>query len=178
VGIDIDRHLLTTKTKHNLTPELLQDTIKYHREAPLKVSLFHGDLLKPNPHLFLQPQKCAITLIEVIEHIDQYKALTDIVFGLYQPEVVIITTPNKEFNFYFGLNGVRHWDHRFEWTRKEFEEYCEEVKGRYGYGFEVFGVGSHKNGEMGRGRCTQGAVFYREKEVKQVGEVREEGNGY
>ena len=41
---------------------------------------------------------------------------------MLRPKVVAMTTPNAEFNVLFpGFSGFRHADHRFEWTRKEFE---------------------------------------------------------
>lgn len=53
------------------------------------------------------------------------------VFGIYKPKLVIITTPNAEFNVNFpNLNygtsesTFRHDDHKFEWTREEFESWC------------------------------------------------------
>lgn len=44
-----------------------------------------------------------MTLIEVIEHIDlEYlMPLSEVVFGYYNPELVLVTTPNADFNFYF-----------------------------------------------------------------------------
>ena len=42
----------------------------------------------------------------------------------------MISTPNAEFNVYFpNLNygtpksTYRHWDHQFEWTRQEFQDW-------------------------------------------------------
>jgi hypothetical protein len=48
--------------------------------------------------------------------------------GYYQPRVLVVSTPNAEFNVYFPNlkygtpeQQFRHDDHKFEWTRKEFE---------------------------------------------------------
>lgn len=58
------------------------------------------------------------------------------VLGAYSPRLVIVTTPNAEFNVNFPQlmygtpdSKFRHWDHKFEWTRKEFEEWyaCYEI---------------------------------------------------
>lgn len=62
--------------------------------------------------------------------------LSEIVFQYYQPPLVVITTPNTDFNFYFGREGsirLRHWDHKFEWNRQQFEQYCKKVCEQYGY---------------------------------------------
>ena len=61
-----------------------------------------------------------------IEHLepDILNAMPDVIFGQLSPKVVIMTTPNIEFNVLFpGLKGFRHYDHKFEWTRAEFEEW-------------------------------------------------------
>lgn len=61
-----------------------------------------------------------------IEHLepDILSSMPEVVFGHLSPKVVIVTTPNVEFNILFpGLKGFRHYDHKFEWTRAEFEEW-------------------------------------------------------
>ena len=61
-----------------------------------------------------------------IEHLEPtvLDAMPAVVFGSLTPKVVIVTTPNVEFNVLFpGLQGFRHWDHKFEWTRAEFEDW-------------------------------------------------------
>lgn len=63
-----------------------------------------------------------------IEHLYDYILLgfpTNI-FGYIKPKVAIITTPNAEFNALFpnlADGGMRHPDHKFEWTRREFEDW-------------------------------------------------------
>ena len=48
--------------------------------------------------------------------------LMKFVFTRIKPRVVVVTTPNAEFNHYFGLeeDELRHWDHKYEFTRPEF----------------------------------------------------------
>lgn len=53
-----------------------------------------------------------------------------ITLGVYQPEIMIVTTPNAEYNVNFpdlkygtSESTFRHDDHKFEWTRKEFESW-------------------------------------------------------
>ena len=61
-----------------------------------------------------------------IEHLEPavLEAMPAAVFGCLSPKVAIVTTPNVEFNVMFpDLQGFRHWDHKFEWTRSEFEEW-------------------------------------------------------
>jgi 3' terminal RNA ribose 2'-O-methyltransferase Hen1 len=79
-----------------------------------------------------------VTLIEVIEHIDleRLEALERSVFAGIGPRTVIITTPNVEYNALFPTlpkGAVRHRDHRFEWTRGEFQTWANGVADRHGY---------------------------------------------
>ncbi len=86
----------------------------------------------------------AAVLMEVIEHVDppRLDALERVVFGTARPGHVIVTTPNVEHNVrYESLSGVRHPDHRFEWTRAEFRAWAAKVCGEYGYRAEFLPVG-------------------------------------
>ena len=50
--------------------------------------------------------------------------------------MVVMTTPNREYNVQFeGLKDgrLRHPDHRFEWTRAEFESWANMVADEHGY---------------------------------------------
>ena len=61
-----------------------------------------------------------------IEHLtpDVLAAAVVNVFGNIKPRAVVMTTPNAEFNVLFpGFSGFRHWDHKFEWTRDEFQQW-------------------------------------------------------
>ena len=52
-------------------------------------------------------------------------------FGSAQPKTVVVTTPNAEYNpVWESLTGLRHPDHRFEWTRAQFAAWAEAVAGR------------------------------------------------
>jgi hypothetical protein len=58
------------------------------------------------------------------------------VFGDARPRLVVITTPNREYNVLFENmpeGRLRHPDHRFEWTRDEFRAWAERVAGAHGY---------------------------------------------
>jgi hypothetical protein len=48
----------------------------------------------------------------------------------------VITTPNAEYNIKFVTNEegkMRHSDHRFEWTRKQFEDWGNLISQKYNY---------------------------------------------
>lgn len=101
----------------------------------------------------------AAVLMEVIEHVDPSRlaALERVVFGAARPGAVIVTTPNVEYNvLYEGLVGLRHADHRFEWTRREFAEWAERVAAEFGYRVEFRGVGEV---DPTHGTPTQLAIF-------------------
>lgn len=86
----------------------------------------------------------AAVLMEVIEHVDEDRlpALERSVFGDAAPESVIVTTPNVEYNTHYdNLDGHRHDDHRFEWTRAEFAAWTDRVAATFGYTVEIRPVG-------------------------------------
>ncbi|MEU8037950.1 3' terminal RNA ribose 2'-O-methyltransferase Hen1 [Streptosporangium sp. NPDC049078] len=86
----------------------------------------------------------AAVLMEVVEHVDppRLDALERVVFGAARPGHVIVTTPNVEHNVrYESLDGMRHPDHRFEWTRAEFRAWAAKVCGEYGYRVEFLPIG-------------------------------------
>ena len=61
-----------------------------------------------------------------IEHLEPpvLESLPKNLFGQLQPHMIILTTPNADFNVLFpGFSGFRHWDHKFEWRRHEFKEW-------------------------------------------------------
>lgn len=104
----------------------------------------------------------AATLIETIEHIDPSR-LSPVergVFEVLRPRLVLITTPNREYNVNYGLGAdeLRHPDHRFEWDRRRFWSWTERVGARAGYRVRVQGIGDP---DPGRGQPTHLAIFTR-----------------
>jgi hypothetical protein len=50
-------------------------------------------------------------------------AFERVLFEFVRPSVIVLTTPNSEYNVRFETlpeGKMRHKDHRFEWTRDEF----------------------------------------------------------
>ncbi|MBB1023162.1 MULTISPECIES: 3' terminal RNA ribose 2'-O-methyltransferase Hen1 [unclassified Dietzia] len=100
-------------------------------------------------------------LMEVIEHVDpdRLPAVVRNVFGAMHPRHVVITTPNVEYNVHYpalATGGFRHPDHRFEWTREQFQSWAHTVAGAHGYQVEFRPVGE-PDGQVGP--PTQMAVF-------------------
>ncbi|MFI7044663.1 3' terminal RNA ribose 2'-O-methyltransferase Hen1 [Streptosporangium sandarakinum] len=112
----------------------------------------------------------AAVLMEVVEHVDPSRlgALEHVVFGAARPRHVIVTTPNAEYNVrYEFLDGMRHPDHRFEWTRAEFRAWALGAGERNGYRAEFRPVGED---DSEAGPPTQLAVFTRVDETVREGE--------
>ena len=67
-----------------------------------------------------------------IEHLEPavLQAVPAALFGFLRPRLAVLTTPNAEFNQLFpGFSGMRHWDHKFEWTRTEFQQWSVRGEG-------------------------------------------------
>ncbi len=106
-------------------------------------------------------------LVEVIEHVDAERlpALEAALFGHAQPANVIVTTPNSEYNMLFeGIEpgAMRHPDHRFEWSRLQFNDWAQAVAKGYGYNVRYEGIGHE---DQTHGYPTQVAIFSRAKPV-------------
>jgi 3' terminal RNA ribose 2'-O-methyltransferase Hen1 len=103
----------------------------------------------------------AAAVVEVVEHLDEprLRSFERVVFAEARPSTVVVTTPNREYNVKFaGLPAgeFRHRDHRFEWTRSQYEDWAGEVAGRHGYGVRFLPVGPV---DEAVGPPTQMAIF-------------------
>jgi 3' terminal RNA ribose 2'-O-methyltransferase Hen1 len=105
----------------------------------------------------------AAAIVEVIEHLDPSRlgSFERVVFAHARPALVVVTTPNVEYNVRFETlpaESLRHRDHRFEWTRAEFAGWSEGVAARHGYEVAIAGIGPV---DSDVGSPTQMAVFTR-----------------
>ncbi len=108
-----------------------------------RITLFQGALTYQDKRL---EGYDAATLVEVIEHLDESRlsSFERVVFEFAQPRTLLLTTPNREYNAMFEnmeAGSMRHTDHRFEWTRKEFESWAEGVAKRNNYSVEFLPIG-------------------------------------
>jgi len=122
-----------------------------------QVELIHGSMTDDGAAL--TGFDCAI-LIETIEHTDpsRLSVLERAVFAEMRPRVIVITTPNAEFNPLLGVppHRFRHPDHRFEWDRAKFCRWAEGVATRHSYDVACSDIaGRHPS----RGGASQMAVF-------------------
>lgn len=125
-----------------------------------KLSIFQGSLVYRDKRLC---EYEAATAVEVIEHLDppRLAAFERVIFGETKPRLLIVTTPNAEYNVRWEslpAGRMRHRDHRFEWTRAEFRAWAERMAAEYGYGFEWQPVGPD---DVEVGPPTQMGVFTR-----------------
>jgi 3' terminal RNA ribose 2'-O-methyltransferase Hen1 len=104
----------------------------------------------------------AAAVVEVIEHLDEPRlaAFERVLFEFARPRTVIVTTPNVEYNIKFETlpaGAFRHKDHRFEWTREQFQLWAKSVAERFAYAVRFAPVGSE---DPLVGPPTQMAVFF------------------
>jgi len=136
VGMDVS-HSALDRAEDRLNLERLPSR---QRE---RLKLIHGSLTYRDKRLGGYD---AAALIEVIEHLDapRLSALERVVFEAARPKTVVVTTPNVEYNVKFETlpaGNRRHKDHRFEWTRAEFADWCSRVASRFGYSVRALPVG-------------------------------------
>jgi 3' terminal RNA ribose 2'-O-methyltransferase Hen1 len=123
-----------------------------------RIQLFQGSLTYRDRRL---ADYDAATLVEVIEHLDESRlaALARVVFEFAHPRLVLITTPNSEYNIKFEnlpTGKMRHHDHRFEWSRVEFQTWATGICQRFNYTVRFTDIGSV---DPDVGAPTQMAIF-------------------
>jgi len=147
--------------------EIAKERLRLDRMPPMKrqrLELILGSLLYRDKRL---EGVDAAVLVEVIEHLDppRLEAMERIVFEASYPRYVIVTTPNAEFNVTFEnlpAGKLRHSDHRFEWTRAEFQHWADTIAERFGYTYEHSLIGPEKESV---GAASQMAIFTRKEEA-------------
>jgi 3' terminal RNA ribose 2'-O-methyltransferase Hen1 len=125
-----------------------------------RITLLHGALTYRDRRW---AEADAAVLVEVIEHLDpdRLPALTRVVFGEARPRLVVVTTPNADYNLLFptlSAGAFRHADHRFEWSRAEFRAWADAVAEAHGYAAEFGDIGP---ADAEHGAPSQMAVFTR-----------------
>lgn len=108
-----------------------------------RIKLIHGSLIYRDQRL---ANFDAAAVVEVIEHLDppRLSAFERVVFEFARPKTVVVTTPNSEYNIKWETlpaGKFRHADHRFEWTRQEFQDWANRVAGLHGYSVRFVPVG-------------------------------------
>ncbi|GHC17705.1 methyltransferase domain-containing protein [Aidingimonas halophila] len=105
----------------------------------------------------------AAAMVETIEHVPSTRLseVEQAVFGCYRPGLLVMTTPNREYNPLFDLapGEFRDVDHWFEWDRAKFRQWGQGVARRHGYRVTFGGVGEE---HPYLGHPTQLAQFVRQ----------------
>ena len=153
VGIDASVSALT-RAKERLGLDRLPETQRS------RVKLLHSSLTYRDSRL---AGFDAAAVIEVVEHLDTERlpALERAVFEYAAPGVVALTTPNADYNVRFTslrAGQLRHPDHRFEWSRRDFRGWSASVAGRFGYQVAFEDIG---DADPEVGAPTQMAIFKR-----------------
>lgn len=107
-----------------------------------RLSLIHGSLVTPYPHL---AGFDAAAMVEMIEHVPpgHLSRIERSVFSELRPRLVIVTTPNRDYNVLYGIpkGQFRHAEHQFEWTRAKFRSWATGVAARNDYHVSFDDVG-------------------------------------
>ncbi|MDZ4687843.1 MAG: 3' terminal RNA ribose 2'-O-methyltransferase Hen1 [Planctomycetaceae bacterium] len=136
VGLDVSIRAL----------EIAQRRLKLDRvpeRQAERIKLIHGSLIYRDSRL---SGFDAAAVVEVIEHLDlpRMAALERVLFEFARPKTVVLTTPNREYNVMWDTlpaGDFRHADHRFEWSRQEFQDWANRVAAQHGYTVRFVSVG-------------------------------------
>ena len=153
LGVDVSHRALEIAARR-----LHLDTLPPKQRE--RISLMHSSLMYRDRRL---EGYDAAAVIEVIEHLDAPRlvAFERAVFECARPGTVIVTTPNVEYNIRFAnlpAGAFRHADHRFEWTREQFQSWSRDVAQRFAYQVRFLPVGP-EDAEVGA--PTQMGIFFR-----------------
>jgi 3' terminal RNA ribose 2'-O-methyltransferase Hen1 len=126
--------------------EVARDRLRLDRAAPRqaeRVKLVHGSLTYRDARLAGYD---AAAVVEVIEHLDppRLAAFERVLFECARPRTIVLTTPNAEYNVRWErlpAGHLRHRDHRFEWTRQQFQAWASSVAERNGYAVRFLPIG-------------------------------------
>ncbi|HST57685.1 MAG TPA: 3' terminal RNA ribose 2'-O-methyltransferase Hen1 [Longimicrobium sp.] len=153
VGMDVSHRAL----------EIAAERLKLERlpeRRRERIRLIHGSLMYRDRRL---EGFDAAAVVEVVEHLDppRLAAFERVLWQHARPGTVVLTTPNAEYNRMWPTlpaGNFRHRDHRFEWTRAEFQGWADGVAERWGYTVRFGPVGPE---DAQAGAPTQMAVFTR-----------------
>jgi 3' terminal RNA ribose 2'-O-methyltransferase Hen1 len=154
VGMDVSHRALEIASRKLR----LEDLPTMQKE---RIRLIHGSLTYRDKRLAGYD---AATVVEVIEHQDppRLAAFERVLFEFARPQTVVVTTPNVEYNVKFETlpaGKMRHKDHRFEWTRAEFQFWANGIAARFGYSARFLPIGPE---DPIVGSPTQMSIFTRQ----------------
>lgn len=153
VGMDVSHQTLA----------LAAEKLHLDRMPPMqrqRLTLLHGALTYRDARLAGYD---AAAVVEVIEHLDpdRLAAFERVLFEAARPRLVVLTTPNAEYNVLvptLPAGTFRHRDHRFEWRRDEFLAWATAVAERHGYRVRFLPIGPE---DPSHGAPSQMGIFER-----------------
>jgi 3' terminal RNA ribose 2'-O-methyltransferase Hen1 len=150
-GVDVS-HIALERASEKLKLERAGDSIRE------RIQLFQGSLTYKDSRFSGYDAAC---VVEVIEHLDvpRLAAFERVLFEFAKPPVVVLTTPNKEYNTNYDFlyeDDLRHGDHRFEWSRAEFRYWANQTAEKFGYIVQFSEIG---DADETHGAPTQMGVF-------------------
>ena len=153
VGMDVSHHVLELASRR-----LRLDQLPAKQRE--RITLLHGSLMYRDARL---TGFDAAAVVEVIEHLDppRLAAFERVLFEFARPTLVALTTPNAEYNVRWEslpAGQFRHRDHRFEWSREQFQKWGRRIAEVYGYTVRFEPIGPD---DAAVGAPTQMAVFNR-----------------
>ncbi|XP_042520731.1 small RNA 2'-O-methyltransferase isoform X2 [Macadamia integrifolia] len=173
VGVDISRKSLSRAAKA-LHSKLSENSDPAKSSIGIKSALLYdGSITVFDPRL---TGFDIGTCLEVIEHMeeDQAHLFGDVVLSSFRPRILIVSTPNYEYNSILQRNDLsnkdedpdekmpckfRNHDHKFEWTREQFNNWASDLAMKHSYSVAISGVGGSADVEPGF--ASQIAIFRR-----------------
>ncbi|CAI9089594.1 OLC1v1024195C1 [Oldenlandia corymbosa var. corymbosa] len=182
VGVDISQKALARAAK------MLHSKLKANAEMNLPTNRIESAVLYEGSITSYDSRLCGFdigTCLEVIEHMEEHEAslFGDVVLSSFCPMLLIISTPNYEYNVILQKSTqnqeedpdeknqlqsckFRNDDHKFEWTRAQFRDWAIGLSERHNYNVEFSGVGGVVDVEPGF--ASQIAVFRRKEDTKKL----------
>lgn len=166
VGVDISKKSLSRAAK------LLHSKLSRNSDAGEPSGGIKSAVLYEGSITFFDPRLYGFdigTCLEVIEHMEEDQACLfgDVVLSYFCPKVLIVSTPNYEYNAILQRSNpsnqeedpdetsqsqacrFRNHDHKFEWTRKQFNHWASNLARKHNYSVEFSGVGGSADVEPG-----------------------------
>ncbi|OAY47297.1 small RNA 2'-O-methyltransferase isoform X1 [Manihot esculenta] len=184
VGIDISQKSLSRAAK------ILHSKLSMKSDTGIKSAvIYDGSITDFDSRL------CGFdigTCLEVIEHMEEDQACMfgDVALNYFRPKILIVSTPNYEYNVILQRSSLtnpeedpdektesqscrfRNHDHKFEWTREQFNNWATELAKKHNYSVDFSGVGGSADVEPGF--ASQIAVFMRKSLLQEDGILKKE----
>ncbi|KAK1309019.1 Small RNA 2'-O-methyltransferase [Acorus calamus] len=177
VGVDLSKKSLSRAAKMVHSKLSMNSNHGIQNASVKSAELYYGSITDFDPRLYAFDIG---TCLEVIEHMeeDQAHMFGDVALGYFCPHTLIVSTPNYEYNPILQKTSspdkddsmdeksqtsqcrFRNHDHKFEWTREQFEHWASNLAARHNYGVEFGGVGGSEGVEPGF--ASQIAIFRRD----------------